>query len=258
MKTFSFFVASTVALVSTAAHAASATVFTLMNRFQDANGLTNLYAGGGVGVNHPTGTTITNVSATPWQFTNTFGGIVSNAITLGNPAETYSESYVDSWIGGYSNGTWSGDLGNGAFQFDTTPYYKTAAQRNYLTLTASSVALWNNIVATNATGNFTFQLTQSLSSLGFVEGGVVTNIGEASTLNLNSTSFTVNFTQINNSPMPAFLRITGSEPGSTVYSANGDTVTYQNATGTIIGGAVPAPGAIALLGLAGLAGRRRR
>ena len=258
MKTFSFLVASTVALVSTAAHAGSATVFTSMNRFQDANGLTNLYAGGAVAVNHPTGTTITNVSATPWQSTNTFDGVVSNNMAFGNSAETYSESYVDSWIGGYSNGTWSGDLGNGAFQFDTTPYYKTAAQRNYITLTASSVALWNNIVATNATGNFTFELTQSLSSLGFVSGRADSNIGGFTVLDVNSTSFTVNFTQINNSPFPAFLNIWGLEQGSTVYSANGDTVTYQNGTGTIIGGAVPAPGAIALLGLAGLAGRRRR
>jgi len=258
MKTFSFLVASTVALVSTAAHAGFASLTISMNRFQDANGLTNLYSGGLVNVRHSTGTTITNVSATPWQFTEPSGGMVRSAMELGNPAETYSESYVDSWFGGYCNGTWSGDLGNGAFQFDTTPYYKTAAQRNYLTLTASSVALWNNIVATNATGNFTFQLTQSLSSLGFVDGDLVTNIGEASTLNLNSTSFTVNFTQINNSPFPAFLRITGAEQDSTIYSANGDYVTYNNVTSTIIGGAVPAPGAIALLGLAGLAGRRRR
>jgi MYXO-CTERM domain-containing protein len=258
MKTFSFLVASTVALVSTAAHAGSATVFTSMNRFQDANGLTNLYAGGAVNTNHPTGTTITNVSATPWQFTEPSGGMVRSAMALGNPAETYSESYVDSWIGGYSNGTWSGDLGNGAFQFDTTPYYKTAAQRNYITLTASSVALWTNIVATNATGNFTFELTQSLSSLGYAFGNAFTNIGGGALLDINSTSFTVTFTQINNSPIPAFLYVSGSESDSTVYSANGDLVTYKNATGTVIGGAVPAPGAIALLGLAGLAGRRRR
>jgi hypothetical protein len=260
MKTFSFLVASTVALVSTAVHAATANVNTFMARFQDANGLTNLYGGGSVSVNHPTGTTFTNVSATPWQntFTQPGNGYVNSNMSLGSPAETYSESYVDSWIGGYGNGTWSANLGNGAFQFDTTPYYKTAAQRNYITLTASSVALWNNIVATNATGNFTFELTQSLSSLGFVFGNVNTNIGGNTMLDVNSTSFTVNFTQINNSPLPAFLYIVGLEQGSTVYSANGDEVSYQNVSGTIIGGAVPAPGAIALLGLAGLAGRRRR
>jgi MYXO-CTERM domain-containing protein len=258
MKTFSFLVASTVALVSTAAHAETANVNTFMARFQDANGLTNLYAGGAVNVSQPTGTTVTNVSATPWQFTYTSGNNVSNNMSLGNPAETYSESYVDSWLSGYSNGTWSANLGNGTFQFDTTSYYKTAAQRNYLTLTASSVALWNNIVATNATGNFTFELTQSLSSLGYVFGNAVTNIGGNVMLDVNSTSFTVNFTQINNSPIPAFLYLVGQEQGSTIYSANGDTVIYQNSTGTVIGGAVPAPGAIALLGLAGLAGRRRR
>lgn len=260
MKTFSFLVASTVALVSTAAHAATATASTFIARYQDANGLTNLYGGGSVSVNHPAGTTFTNASATPWQntFTQPGSGSVSSNMSLGSPAETYSESYVDSWIGGYGNGTWSGNLGNGTFQFDTTPYYKTAAQRNYLTLTASSVALWNNIVATSATGNFTFELTQSLSSLGFESGNAFTNIGQVEMLDLNSTTFTVNFTQINNSPIPAFLYIAATEQGSTVYSANGDLVTYQNATGTIIGGAVPAPGAIALLGLAGLAGRRRR
>ena len=258
MKTFSFLVASTVALVSTAAHAGFASVSTFMARFQDANGLTNLYAGGAVNASRPTGTTITNVSATPWQFTSGGELTVSDNMSLGTPAATYSESYVDSWVSGLGNGTWSANLGNGAFQFDTTPYYKTAAQRNYITLTASSVALWNNIVATNATGNFTFQLTQSLSSLGFVSGRAATNIGEFTVLDVNSTSFTVNFTQINNSPFPAFLNIWGLEQRSTVYSANGDTVTYQNGTGTIIGGAVPAPGAIALLGLAGLAGRRRR
>ena len=89
-------------------------------------------------------------------------------------------------------------------------------------------------------------------------GNVNTNIGGGTILDVNSTSFTVNFTQINNSPIPAFLYLVGQEQGSTVYSANGDLVTYQNSTGTVIGGAVPAPGAIALLGLAGLAGRRRR
>jgi MYXO-CTERM domain-containing protein len=258
MKTFSFLVASTVALVSTAAHAGFANVNTFMARFQDANGLTNLYAGGAVNVNRPTGTTVTNVSATPWQFTNGGDLTVSDNMSLGTPAETYSESYVDSWVSGFGNGTWSANLGNGAFQFDTTPYYKTAAQRNYITLTASSVALWNNIVATNATGNFTFELTQSLSSLGYAFGNAFTNIGGVALLDINSTTFTVNFTQINNSPIPAFLYVAGTESASTIYSANGDTVSYQNATGTVIGGAVPAPGAIALLGLAGLAGRRRR
>jgi MYXO-CTERM domain-containing protein len=259
MNTFSFFVASTVALVSTAVHAGNGSVTIGVARFQDANGLTNLYAGGSVAANHPAGTTFTNASATPWQSTVTQpNGLVNSIMSFGGPAETYSESYVDSWIGGYGNGTWSANLGNGTFQFNTTPYHKTAAQRNYLTLTSSSFALWNNIVATNATGSFTFELTQSLSSLGFSTGHAFTNLGGSTLLDVNSTSFTVNVTQTNNPSIPSFLSLVGAEPSLLVYSANGDNVGYLTTSSTVIGGAVPAPGAIALLGLAGLAGRRRR
>jgi len=263
MKNFTFLVASTLAatsaLVSTAAHAATVGVNTFTARYQDASGLTNIWAGGSVSTFYPTGGTVTNASGTAWMNNGQpQPGLSQSNLFLGSPAATYTESFVDSTIGGWGNGTWSADLGNGAFQFNTTKVYKTGAQRNYLSLTASSVALWNNIVATSAVGSFTFELTQTLSSLGFVNGNAYTNIGQADSFDLNSTTFTVNFTQVNDTPLPAFLYLTASEAEIEIYSANGDTVTYQNTSGTVIGGAVPAPGAIALLGLAGLAGRRRR
>jgi MYXO-CTERM domain-containing protein len=258
MKTFSFLVASTVALVSTSANAGFADARSFIARYQDASGLTNIWAGGSVSASYASGSTVNNVSGTSWQFGNTNGGNTNSGMSLGSPVDTYTEAYVDSWIGGYANGVWSANLGNGAFQFDTSSAYKTASQRSYLTLTASSMALWNNIVATNAVGTFTFELAQSLSSLGLANGNAVTNIGQGGAFDLNGTSFSVNITQVNQGPMPAFLYLAASEASSTIYSANGDTVTYTNSVGTVIGGAVPAPGAIALLGLAGLAGRRRR
>ncbi|MDI9402275.1 MAG: hypothetical protein QM516_00245 [Limnohabitans sp.] len=263
IKNFTFLVASTFAatsaLISSTADAGFVQVSTFIARYQDASGLTNIWAGGSVSAGYTTGGTVTNASGTAWQINNTYaGGSSTSAMSLGSPATILSESEVDSTIGGWGNGTWSADLGNGAFQFNTSPVYKTGAQRNYLSLTAASVALWNNIVATSAVGSFTFELTQSLSSLGFTSGNAVTNIGQTGSFDLNSTTFTVNFTQINNTPLPAFLYLAANEATTEIYSANGDTVTYQNSSGTVIGGAVPAPGAIALLGLAGLAGRRRR
>ena len=219
-------VVSTVALASTAAHAGSVGINTFIARYQDESGLTNIWAGGSVAANHPAGTTVTNASATAWQFTGTGqDGNLFSVMSLGNPSATFTESYVDSWIGGYGNGTWSADLGNGSFQFNTTPAYKTASQRSYLALTASSMALWNNIVATNAVGSFTFELAQSLSSLGLVNGNAVTNIGQGGTFDLNGTSFTVNITQVNQGQLPAFLYLAATEQSSTIYSANGDTVT---------------------------------
>lgn len=256
---FTSLLVSTVALVTTSAHAGTANITTFIARYQDGSGLTNVWAGGSVFAYYPTGATITNVSGTAWQFSGSpQAGFSNSGMSLGNPSATFTESYVDSWIGGYANGVWSADLGNGSFQFDTTSVYSTASQRNYLSLTASSMALWNNIVATNAVGTFTFELQQSLSSLGLVSGNAVTNIGQGGMFDANGTSFTVNITQVNQGQLPAFLYLAASEQASTIYSANGDTVTYNNAVGTVIGGAVPAPGAIALLGVAGLARRRRR
>ena len=46
--------------------------------------------------------------------------------------------------------------------FDTTPLWTPASERTYGILTASSVALWESIVAQQLSGTFTFEMTQTV------------------------------------------------------------------------------------------------
>jgi len=202
--------ASAVAVLAFVASSAQANLLVISSftRVQNASGLTDGYLGGYLQAafnNYPF-YSVTNASATPWQldYLNQGGNgrnLVSRLGEFGQTQVTYSESQVDSWMGPLANGTWSADFGNGtAHSFDTTSVYRTAAQRNYLTLTSASVALWNNIAATNATGSFTFELTQSAGSLGLgaLNGVAYIPVGSnyiVATFGANSTSFTLNITE---------------------------------------------------------------
>lgn len=261
------FLASTVAVLAFVASSAQANLLVVSSftRVQNASGLTDGYLGAYLqaAINPVPGYSVTNASATPWQQDYVPPGAYRNLVSFlgefGQTQVTYTESQVDSFMGPLTNGTWSADLGGGAFSFDTTSVYRTAAQRNYLTLTSASVALWNNIAATNATGSFTFELTQSAGSLGLSGGIGLAYIPVGSnyivaTFGANSTSFTVNITEaVGQNP---WLYLEVHTPKTTLNSQYN--VWYETESVTAIGGAVPAPGAIALLGLAGIAGRRRR
>ena len=266
MKNFSFLVASTVAatsaLVSTDANANSFGASSNVVRYQTQSGLTNNYFAVGTRGDAPLAGSISNVSGTAWFFTSNQGSQTNSGLGIErNVSQPLSESEVDSFLNTHSRGLWTANTGTSTFQFDTTSVLKSAAQRNYLTLTASSVALWENIVATNAVGTFTFELTQSLGSLGFAWGNTDANGSNVSFhyFDLVSTSFSLTVSAATGTQQRATeLFLAGSTAASTLYSANGNVATYGESSITIVGGAVPAPGAIALLGLAGLAGRRRR
>ena len=266
MKTFSFLVASTVAatsaLVSTDANANSFGAISNVVRYQTQSGLTNNYARVATQGLAPLAGSISNVSGTAWTSTWNEGSQTNSGLGLNrNVSQPLSESEVDSFLNTHSRGLWTANTGTSTFQFDTTSILKSAAQRNYLTLTASSVALWENIVATNAVGTFTFELTQSLGSLGFAWGNTSANGSNVSFhfFDLVSTSFSLTVSAATDPSQRATqLFLYGSTAQSTLYSANGNEATYMEGSITTVGGAVPAPGAIALLGLAGLAGRRRR
>lgn len=258
--------ASTVAVLAFVASSAHANMFvgTGFTRIQNAGGLTSSYFGATLQVqiqNVPV-YSVTNASATPWQQdylpgSGTYRNLVSRLGDDGTTAVSYTESQVDAFMGPLANGIWSADLGTGAFSFDTTSVYQTAAQRNYLTLTSASVALWNNIAATNATGLFTFELTQSAASLGFADATAYLLGGSSpffASIAANSTSFTMNITgSVGQDP---WLYLEAGTAYTTLESQYD--VRYGTQSITAIGGAIPAPGAIALLGLAGIAGRRRR
>ena len=181
--------------------------------------------------------------------------------------------YVN-WMQANQVGNWqySFDFGAGAgptsYNWDSTPHYLAESNRNYLSLTASSAYLFEQIRSQGLTGTFTFDLTAPVSGTSnssialVVFGGAYTEIyngvsGPVST-------FTMTFNEVVDPT--AVMRIALSEIlGETIISAtgglNGDPITVVDGylAETIYGlTPVPAPGAIALFGIAGLAGRRRR
>jgi len=260
---FASTITATVAFVSTDANADFFRAISNVVRYQTQSGLTNDYYGARTQGIAPLAGSISNVSGTAWDFTIPSGSFTNSVLRLGGPSasQPLTESEVDSFLNTHTRGLWTANTGTSTFQFDTTSVVKSAAQRNYLTLTASSVALWENIVATNAVGTFTFELTQSLGSLGFDMGNWGTNGSNVSWdfFDLASTSFSLTVSAATEPSQRATqLFLTASTAESTLYSANGNSANYLEVSVTLVGGAVPAPGAIALLGLAGLAGRRRR
>jgi len=260
---FASTIAATVAFVSTDANANTFTAYSSVIRYQTQSGLTNDYRGVITQGFAPVAGSISNVSGTAWASTWNEGSHTNSVLGLVNPnvSQPLSESEVDSFLNTHTRGLWTANTGTSTFQFDTTSDVKSAAQRNYLTLTASSVALWENIVATNAVGTFTFEFTQSLGSLGLSWGNSYTNGSNVSYTGFGpaSTSFSLTVSAATNPSQRATqLFLAASTATSTLYSANGNVAAYHEGSITVVGGAVPAPGAIALLGLAGLAGRRRR
>ena len=260
MRNCSFAILTTsVVLVTSAAHGGGE-VHSQIYRFQDGASLSNQYGGGALIASAfpEPAATWNNANGTPW----TYIGASDANVRFGSPLIAMSESTTDSWARGATAGVWTADFGNGSFNFDLAPYYTAAADRNYITLTGSSLAQWNNIRANHLTGLFTFQLTQSISSLGFATAAAYSNLGSAFAT-ISGDSFTINFTTATTSgafSAAPYMYLRGERAALATLDINGNSVSYFEENVTVVGGAmpVPAPGAIALLGLAGLAGRRRR
>ena len=180
---------------------------------------------------------------------------------------------IDSWMDSNSRGTFSctfsipvGATYPGTYQAsgDFAPYYVAPTARTYLQFTQSSIAQFNDICANGLTGTFTFNTTQDINQAGFV-GASFRIVGGPSAVRSNEVSSGNTLTVTIESALSTYsslLLFGGTSQASfqetTNYPYPGD-ARYNSISNTLYQAApVPAPGALALLGLAGLSGGRRR
>ena len=179
---------------------------------------------------------------------------------------------IDSWMDSNSRGTFSctwsisGGTYPGTYQTsgDFAPYYVAPTARTYLQLTQSSIAQFNDIIANGLTGTFTFNTTQDISQAGFV-GANLRILGGPSLVRSDDMSSGNTFTVTIQSALPTYasLRLFGGTSQASFQASTNypfpETAFYNSGSNTLYQAApVPAPGALALLGLAGLSGGRRR
>ena len=179
---------------------------------------------------------------------------------------------IDSWMDSNSRGTfsctWSVGVGAtypGTYQTsgDFAPYYVAPTARTYLQLTQSSIAQFNDIIANGLTGTFTFNTTQDINQAGFVGASFFISGPTAAFSNYVSSGNTLTVTiESALSTYSSLLLFGGTSQASFQASTNypfPETARYNSISNTLYQAApVPAPGALALLGLAGLSGGRRR
>lgn len=178
------------------------------------------------------------------------------------------DSWMDSNSRGTFSGTWSVDFGTypGTYQTsgDFAPYYVAPTARTYLQLTQSSIAQFNDICANGRTGTFTFNTTQDISQAGFVGASFrISGVGPSVRSNEVSSGNTLTVTIASAvSPYSRLLLFGGTSSARFEASTNypfPESAYYNSSSTTQYEAApVPAPGALALLGLAGLSGGRRR
>jgi MYXO-CTERM domain-containing protein len=175
---------------------------------------------------------------------------------------------MDSNSRGTFSCTWSTSGGTypGTYQTsgDFAPYYVAPTARTYLQLTQSSIAQFNDIIANGLTGTFTFNTTQDISQAGFV-GANLRIVGGPSLVRSDDMSSGNTLTVTIESALSTYsslLLFGGTSQASFQASTNypfPETARYNSISNTLYQAApVPAPGALALLGLAGLSGGRRR
>lgn len=262
---------SVVAFVSFAAIAAPAiadiSVTTGATRIATAGGLSDNYsrasvtigAGGQIlSATRPNGQTNWPQQFGSWQITTPQG-----------PGLTGAE--IDTWMDSNSRGTfsctWSTSGGTypGTYQTsgDFAPYYVAPTARTYLQLTQSSIAQFNDICANGRTGTFTFNTTQDISQAGFVSASFFISGPTAAFSNTVSSGNTLTVTIQSALSTYSSLRLTGGTSQASFQASNNypfpETAYYNSSSTTLYQSApVPAPGALALLALAGAAGGRRR
>ena len=162
---------------------------------------------------------------------------------------------LDSWMTSNYAGTWNYEW-NGAdpSSFDTTPYYSLPSSLDFVSLTPESLALFHTIRSQGLTGQFTFSIDRFVTSgplsrhrIQLGGGPIVTIQGSSVTLEVMSALDPTAVLQL--SHVSEKIRVEG--PVWQVENLEFTSSIYGSA-------AIPAPGVLALFGLAGIVARRRR
>ncbi|MFM1868951.1 MAG: hypothetical protein RL591_2359 [Planctomycetota bacterium] len=192
--------------------------------------------------------------ATDWSFVGTdqvsqFIFDSTNGIDATTAEAWMQSNYVGNW-----QVSWDG---TNTYTPNTSVAYTPLLQREYLEMTSSSVALFENIRTNGLTGTFTFTLTEPHYSKGQGRAYISGPSGYAAGTFLGGSTFELTITNALAADSILFLQYyTGAYLDT---FASGDSAYMTQFSETVYGtGVIPAPGAIALLGLAGLTGRRRR
>lgn len=228
-------------------------------RLAGVGGISNQFAYAAVNVRESFGgmlpTTIRPNGQSTWD--GNYGNQVSswiNDFQVGIAAST-----AESWMQSNAVGQWQVAFdGSSTYNtFDTSFYYTQLMDRQYIEMTSASVQLFENIKANGLTGTFTFTLTEPHYSKGQGFAYISAASGFASA-NLDGSTFQMTLNQALSADAMLTLQFqTGTFLG---YVGGGSTNTayLTQISETVYGAAVPAPGAIALLGLVGLTRRSRR
>ena len=260
MQLVRFFATVSIALSATAvASADQVNVTSAAGRIAGSTGLTDQFAYAAINVRETFSsalpTTIRPNGQTDWNAM--FGNQVSSYIVDWQTG--FSANTAESWMQSNAVGAWQVSFGGSSTYntFDTSAYYTQLMQREYIELTSSSVQLFENIKANGLTGTFTFTLTEPHYSKGQGRAYVSGSTGFADAM-LDGSTFQLTLNQALSADAKLFLQFqTGTFLGYVDFGTTNSAYLTQISE-TVYGAAVPAPGAIALLGLAGLTGRRRR
>ncbi|MFM1868299.1 MAG: hypothetical protein RL591_1707 [Planctomycetota bacterium] len=246
------------------AHAQSANFAITSNfwRHADSSGLNGVLSNfivAGAGSEAPVGTVTRPNGESNWTAAGfnlrTFGPAAFNGSPTLNPLYT-DIAAASAWNDANGRGQWTAVVNGTSRTFDTTSAWISPASRYFAQLTAASADQYLNIVNNGLTGTFTFDLTQAWTGSGnWFLSGATSSFAGSGAINAGATSITV---QIN----AALASDTLFQLASQSFTQLTSDVTMNQTVGTAYGNfTVPAPGAIALFsltGLAGLAGRRRR
>jgi MYXO-CTERM domain-containing protein len=202
----------------------------------------------GVGEDAVTAATRPN-GASDWP--NSFG--IFKGVFGPSPANGATDADMIAWNEANFRGTWSVTQStSGTRSLDTTSLYVPEASLVYPELTSESAIQWENILANHLVGTFTFNLKAAAGQRG---NWVISSDGafDQGMIQQGATSFSVT---VSSALSSGFASLSVSQNS---YSALGDDV-ISNIAWTVYSNypPVPAPGALALLALAGAAGGRRR
>lgn len=184
---------------------------------------------------------------------------------LGSPLATRpTASDVSDWSRDNFRGTWSIGWEGSTIAIDTTSAFVASNARTYAQLDAASISGFMAARANGTTGTLHLNLAQSVESYGAIAANVLlfsptgrgTAYSEVAQVTSGSTIGDFSIT----SPMAADSVIQITLFTNSAFTVGDHTVRVQMGASTWYGGAsaVPAPGALALVGIAGLGSRRRR